>query len=78
MDMNDYAELLNASVDPESGTVTSYSLDSGGDCGSFNRFELVDAEGETVEFVLREFRDKPFCDGVQSDPATFPLVYENP
>lgn len=78
MDMNDYAELLNASVDPASGAVTSYSLDSGGDCGSFSRFELVDAEGETVEFVLREFREKPTCDGVQTDPASFPLVYRNP
>jgi hypothetical protein len=78
MDMNDDAELLNASVDPASATVTSYSLDSGGDCGSFSRFQLVDAEGETVEFVLREFRDKPVCDGVQTDPAAFPLVYQNP
>ena len=78
MGMNDDAELLNASVDPASGSVTSYSLDSGGDCGSFSRFQLVDAEGETVEFVLREFRDKPACDGVQSDPASFPLIYQNP
>ena len=78
MGMNDYAELLNASVDPATAAVTSYSLDSGGDCGSFNRFELVDAEGETVEFILREFRDKPACDGVQTDPAAFPLVYQNP
>ncbi|MCY0153701.1 DUF1176 domain-containing protein [Hoeflea alexandrii] len=78
MGMNDDAELLNASVDPASGSVTSYSLDSGGDCGSFSRFQLVDAEGETVEFVLREFREKTLCDGVQSDPAGFPLVYQNP
>jgi hypothetical protein len=78
MDMSDYAELLNATVDPASGTVSSYSLDSGGDCGSFNRFELVDAEGETVEFALREFREKPVCDGVQTDPSGFPLVYQTP
>ncbi len=73
----DYAGLMNASVDPSTATLTSYSLDSGGDCGSFDRFQLVVAEGETVEFKLLEFREKTVCDGVQTDPANFPLVYEN-
>lgn len=78
MNIADYAGLMNATVDPARGSVTSHSLDSGGDCGSFEKFQLVDAEGETVEFILREFREKTVCDGVQSDPASFPLVYENP
>jgi len=78
MGINDYAGVMNASVDPKTATVTSYSLDSGGDCGSYDRFELVDAEGETVEFVLREFREKTNCDGIETDPADFPLVYQNP
>ena len=72
----DYAELMNATVDPATATVTSYSLDSGGDCGSFNKFELVVAEGETVEFKLLEFREKTICDGVETDPANFPLIYQ--
>ncbi|MEQ8479189.1 MAG: hypothetical protein RIC18_00935 [Hoeflea sp.] len=72
------AEILDAIVDPESGTVTSISLDSGGDCGSYTLLELEDAEGETLEFTLREFREKSECDGVETDPADFPLVYRNP
>lgn len=74
--ISDYAGLMNATVDPATATVTSYSLDSGGDCGSFDKFELVVAEGETVEFKLLEFREKTICDGVETDPANFPLVYQ--
>ncbi|WP_339758872.1 DUF1176 domain-containing protein [uncultured Hoeflea sp.] len=74
--ISDYAGLMNAAIDPATATVTSYSLDSGGDCGSFDKFQLVLAEGETVEFKLLEFREKTVCDGVETDPADFPLVYE--
>lgn len=77
MNVADYAGLMNPTVDPASGTVTSYSLDSGGDCGSFDKFQLSLAEGETVEFVLREYREKTECDGIETDPADFPLVYDN-
>lgn len=77
MNIADYAGIMNASVDPATATITSFSLDSGGDCGSYDKFELIDAEGETVEFVLREFRQKQNCDGVETDPENFPLVYEN-
>ncbi|MCY0095390.1 DUF1176 domain-containing protein [Hoeflea ulvae] len=76
LDIADYAGLLNAGVDPATGTVTSYSLERGGDCGSFDKFQLVDAEGETVEFRLVEFREKTVCDGIETDPADFPLVYD--
>lgn len=72
------AEVLDAIVDPESGTVTSISLDRSGDCGSYTLLELDDAEGETLEFTLREYREKSDCDGVETDPADFPLVYSNP
>lgn len=76
MNIADYAGLMNATVDPATATVTSYSLDRGGDCGSFDKFQLIVAEGETVEFKLVEFREKTVCDGVETDPANFPLVYE--
>lgn len=76
MNIADYAGLMNATVDPATATVTSYSLDSGGDCGSFDKFQLIVAEGETVEFKLVEFREKTDCDGVETDPATFPQVYQ--
>ncbi|MDP3525874.1 MAG: DUF1176 domain-containing protein [Hoeflea sp.] len=71
------AELLEATVDPATATVTSVSLDRGGDCGTFAKFRLEDAPGETLEFTLLEHRSKTDCDGVQSDPADFPLVYES-
>lgn len=77
LDVADYAGLMNASVDPATATVTSYSLDSGGDCGSFDKFQLVDAEGETLEFKLLEFREKTDCDGIETDPEDFPLVYKS-
>jgi len=77
MNLPDYAGLMNAAVDPASGTVTSYSLVSGGDCGSFDKFQLSLAEGETVEFRLLEFREKTVCDGVETVPADFPLVYQS-
>ena len=71
------AELLEAMVDPETATVTSLSLDSGGDCGTFSKFRLQDAEGETLEFKLLELRSKSDCDGVQTDPSEFPLIYQS-
>jgi hypothetical protein len=73
----EYAGILGATVDPATASVTSVSLDSGGDCGVYEKFELHDAEGETVEFVLRELRRKQTCDGIESDPAAYPLIYEN-
>lgn len=76
MNIADYAGLMNATVDPATATVTSYSLDSGGDCGSFDKFQLIVAEGETVEFKLLEYREKTDCDGIQADPEDFPLVYQ--
>ena len=76
LDVADYAGLMNATVDPATATITSYSLERGGDCGSFDKFQLVVAEGETVEFRLLEYREKTDCDGVETDPADFPLVYE--
>jgi len=71
------AELLEAMVDPATATVTSVSLDSGGDCGTFGKFRLRDAQGETLEFQLLEYRSKADCDGVETDPSDFPLVYES-
>lgn len=73
----DYAGILSADVDPATATVTSVSIDSGGDCGVYEKFELRDAEGETLEFELIEIREKKTCDGIETDPRDFPLVYQN-
>ncbi|MEM8649568.1 MAG: hypothetical protein AAGF54_03465 [Pseudomonadota bacterium] len=72
---NDRFDLLNARVYLETATITSYSLDTGGDCGTFESHQLRAVEGEAIELILREYRDKPNCDGVESDPENFPLVY---
>lgn len=76
-DPAEHPDLLNATIDPATATVTSVSLDSRGDCGVYEKFELQDAEDETVEFVLREVREKKTCDGVETDPGSYPLVYDN-
>ncbi|OCW58735.1 hypothetical protein AWJ14_00460 [Hoeflea olei] len=73
----DMIEIVDAVVTPQSATVESASLDSGGDCGTYARHQLVAAPGEVVEFELREFRAKAVCDGVATEPAEFPLVYES-
>lgn len=78
-DMNPpaYAGIQTATVYPATATVTSVSLDSGRDCGSYESFQLQVVEGEAVEFVLQEYRNKSDCDGIETNPAEFPLVYDN-
>jgi hypothetical protein len=71
----DHAEVLNAVVDPATATVTSD--DGGFDCGVREQFQLRDAEGETLEFVLLEVREKTNCDGIETDPREYPLVFRN-
>ncbi|EDQ33465.2 hypothetical protein HPDFL43_09522 [Hoeflea phototrophica DFL-43] len=71
----DHAEVLNAVVDPATATVTSD--DGGFDCGIRELFQLRDAEGETLEFTLLEVREKTDCDGIETDPRDYPLVFDN-
>ena len=73
----DTIEVPNAVVSPTRAEVAMSSLDSGGDCGEFSLYRLILAPGETIEFELQEHRAKTSCDGVQSDPSTFPLIYES-
>lgn len=71
----DHAEVLNAVVDPATATVTSD--DGGHDCGIREQFQLRDAEGETLEFVLLEVREKTNCDGIETDPRDYPVVFQD-
>ncbi|WP_394689137.1 hypothetical protein [Hoeflea sp.] len=71
----DHADVLNAVVDPATATVTSD--DGGFDCGVRELFQLRDAEGETLEFTLLEVREKQTCDGIETDPRDYPVVYRN-
>lgn len=42
-----------------------------GDCGTYEVHRLED-----TSFSLREYRDKPNCDGKGNDPSKFPLVFK--
>ena len=68
-------EVFNAVVRTDDAVITSTSLGSREDCGTYERHQLRAVEGEAVELFLLEYREKPDCDGVVIDPRKFPLVY---
>ena len=64
--------LINPTWDAASRTVTSVALGRGaGDCGVLERHR-VNAEGQ---FVLIEYREKKNCDGKETRPEDYPLVF---
>lgn len=68
-------DIMSPQVSP-SGTVTSVAFGRGaGDCGVYERHQLVEEEGEAVAFRLETYREKPDCDGEATEPERFPLVY---
>lgn len=72
----DRFDIMSPTVDPARGTVTSIAYGRGsGDCGIYERHQLVTMEGEAVEFELLEYREKTQCDGVATKPEQFPPVY---
>ncbi|MDH6267082.1 hypothetical protein M2360_002479 [Rhizobium sp. SG_E_25_P2] len=69
-------QMMSADVKPERGLFISTELGSGGgDCGVYRVFRLMDAPGETLEFQLMEYREKVNCDGVVTDPPSWPLQF---
>ncbi|WP_349357845.1 DUF1176 domain-containing protein [Stappia sp.] len=63
--------LFNPVWDMERRVVSSFTVDRGlGDCGTFERHRLVDAE-----FRMIEYRAKPECDGNAMEPEAYPLIY---
>jgi len=63
--------LFNPVWDMERRVVSSFTVDRGlGDCGTFERHRLVDAE-----FKMIEYRAKPECDGNAMEPEDYPLIY---
>lgn len=68
-------DMMSPTVSVKDAIVTSMSLGQDGSCGIYERHQLRAVEGEAVEFVLLEYREKPDCDGFQADPKAFPLVY---
>lgn len=70
------AQMMNPEVLPSRGLfVTTEVGRTEGDCGVYRVFRLMDAPGETFEFQLMEYREKIACDGVQSEPSSWPLQF---
>jgi len=69
---NDNSVLMSPKWDVRNRVVTSISLGRGsGDCGVLEKFRVT----EEGKFALMEYREKPTCDGVQTLPEQFPLVF---
>lgn len=69
---NDPGQLTNPTWDMKTRTVTAVGLGrASGDCGVLERYRVT-PEGQ---FALVEYREKPDCDGVATNPEQFPLVY---
>ena len=75
LNLNSRVDLLNASIEPQTATVTSFNLSTQNDCGTYEVHQLRAVEGEAIELALVEFREKSDCDGVETDPNAYPLVY---
>ncbi|MEM7429607.1 MAG: hypothetical protein AAF441_26340 [Pseudomonadota bacterium] len=68
-------DILNAVVTPGKGLITSTNINAAGNCGSVDIFQLVEADGESVELKLLETRHKEDCKGPAMEPHQFPLTY---
>jgi len=67
---------MNATVIGKSGHIETIEFSRGaGDCGIYQRFRLIDGPGEVLELELLEYREKIECDGVSSEPSTWPVAY---
>ncbi|MEM9206737.1 MAG: DUF1176 domain-containing protein [Pseudomonadota bacterium] len=73
---SDEFEISNASFDTSTSRLTSFHKGRGiGDCGVYSIYDLVYAEGDTVEFQLVEYREKEDCDGIATPFEQYPLVW---
>ena len=68
-------DILNAVVTPGKGIITSSNINAAGNCGSIDHYQLVEADGESVELKLLESRNKQDCTGPSLEPGQFPVTY---
>lgn len=68
-------DILNAVVTAGKGLITSSNINAAGNCGSVDHYQLVEAEGESIELKLLESRGKQDCKGPALKPHQFPLIY---
>ena len=68
-------DMLRPVIHPKSGVVTVSAMGRQGDCGTVEHFQLIFAEGQSVELKLLEVREKNDCNGVKVGRENLPLVY---
>lgn len=68
-------DVLNAEIHAQHGLLISSNINGAGNCGSLDTYQLVEADGESVEFKLLERREKSECSGPSLQPEHFPLTY---
>ena len=67
--------LMNMVMKPKNALVTTSNINTAGNCGSFERYQLIVAEGETIEIKLLEARATESCNGPAIAPENLPLLY---
>ncbi len=68
-------ELMNMVLKPKNALVTTSNINTAGNCGTFERYQLIVAEGEAIEIKLLEARAKESCKGPEISPENLPLLY---
>ncbi|MEM6665803.1 MAG: DUF1176 domain-containing protein [Pseudomonadota bacterium] len=69
-------EISNPTFAINTGILSSFHLGRGtGDCGTYQKHQLHEVEGEIVTWELLEYREKEDCDGVETAITDYPLVW---
>lgn len=68
--------LMNMVMKPKNALVTTMNINTAGNCGSFERYQLIVAEGEAIEIKLLEARAKENCNGPAIKPENLPLLFQ--
>lgn len=68
-------DILNPKINAKKGVVSVLNMGRQGNCGTLEQYQLVFAEGESVELKLLQVREKSDCNGRRIHPNDLPLVY---
>ena len=68
--------LMNMVIKPKNAVVTTSNINTAGNCGTFERYQLIVTEGEAIEIKLLEARAKESCNGPVIAPENLPLLYQ--
>lgn len=68
-------DMLDPQINSAKGIVSVLYMGRHGDCGTLKQYQLVFAEGESIELKLLQVREKNDCNGVKVHPNDLPVVY---